>query len=264
VAVQNGNPTKVGRAFGQRIAMEGQCDATFGNGDGIDDFDETVTLTFDSVDDSKDIYEPNDCDPNTDGIQISPRLITIIVLPEAPVSGNTGYPIYAFAGMYVEGCNTDPDTDSNLDKKCDLPGGGNTEIAPMGGGTHFASLNFADCGVGNKPTCVPTATFTPTFTRTPTYTSTSTRTPTATFTPGPPTNTPTPGNSGPCGHGNQPTCVPTPTPGGPTATPTPGGGGGGGNGHIVVWGRFVNLIFAGFEAGPPTNATTIFSISLTQ
>jgi hypothetical protein len=35
-------------------------------------------------------------------------------------------------------------------------------------------------------------------------------------------------------------------------------------GHIVVYGRFVNLIFAGHETGAPTEATTIFSISLVE
>jgi hypothetical protein len=271
VAVQPGNPTRVGRAFRARLAKDGQCDALYGNPpDGTDDFNETVSLAFgDPNDPATAIYEPRDCDPNTDGVQMSPRLITIIVLKTPPVAnGSTGNPIYAFAGIYVSGCNSDPNTDMPIYKDCEnINGGGNVEIAPVGGGTHFTSLNMADCGSGAKktpcPTDTPVPTNTPTFTRTPTYTSTSTRTPTPTFTPGPPTNTPTPGNSGPCGHGNQPTCVPTPTPGGPTATPTPDNGGGG-NGHIVVWGRLVNLIFAGSEAGPPTNATTIFSISLTQ
>jgi hypothetical protein len=66
--------------------------------------------------------------------------------------------------------------------------------------------------------------------------------------------------------------VPTNTPpsGQPTATPNGNGGGGGrgggggGVGHIVVYGRFVNLIFAGHETGAPTEATTIFSISLVE
>lgn len=232
VAVQNGNPTKVGRAFRDRIAREGACDT---DGDGIEEFDEVVTLAFDSSDDSKDIYEPRDCDPNTDGLQMSPRLITIIVLPAPPSSGNNGYPIYAFAGMYVEGCNQDGDSNAGLDPKCDVPGG---SIAPTSGGTHYASMNLAPpCGKGKQPTCTPT----------PTYTATNTPMPNT------PTRTPTPTN----------------TPGGPTPPPTAtatssGGGGGGGAGHLVTWGRMVNLIFAGKEAGPPTSATTLFSISLVQ
>jgi hypothetical protein len=159
VGVQNGNPSKVARAFATRLAQEGACDT---DGDGIEQFDETVTLAFDSPDDTRDVYEPRDCDPNTEGVQLSRRLITIIVLKNPPTSGNSGYPIYAFAGMYVEGCNGDPTSETGLDPKCRVPGSGR--------------------GVG----------------------------------------------------------------------------------HIVVWGRFVNLIFAGHEAGPPTDATTIFSISLVQ
>ena len=287
VAVQDGNPTKVGRAFRDRIAREGACDT---DGDGVEEFNEVVTLAFDSADDSKDIYEPRDCDPNTDGVQMSPRLITIIVLKDPPTSGNTGYPIYAFAGIYVEGCNDDGGSNAGLDLHCDnikgalAPGveGLDAEVAPVDGGTHFTSLNFADCGVGNKPTCVPTdtptktntPTITPTRTPTPTPTNTPTRTPTYT-----PSNTPTPTNTftvtptktPQCGKNNQPTCVPTQTPTRtptlvpvtPTATATPGGGGGG-NGHIVVWGRLVNLIFTSSDVGPPTTATTLFSISLVQ
>jgi hypothetical protein len=159
VAVQNGNPTKVGRAFATRIAKEGACDT---NGDGVEQFNEVVSLVFDSPDPSKKVYEPVDCDPNTPGVQMSPRLITIIVLKTPPVSGNTGYPIYAFAGMYVDGCNHDETSNANLDVKC--------------------------------------------------------------------------ANSG----------------------------GGGGVGHLVVWGRMVNLFFAGDQAGPPNDSTTIFSISLVQ
>jgi hypothetical protein len=275
VGVQPGNPTNVQRGFRDRIAREGACDT---DGDGVEEWDEVLTLASGTAGTPSAVYEPRDCDPNTDGVQMSPRLITIIVLREYPDgSNNTGYPIYAFAGMYVEGCNTDSSSDATLDPKCNVSGAelapadagaGYVEVAPTGGGTHFTSLNMADCGNGAKktpcPTNTPVPTNTPTFTRTPTYTRTPTRTPTPTFTPGPPTNTPTPGNSGPCGHGNQPTCVPTPTPGGPTATPTPGGGGGGGNGNIVVWGKMVNLIFTNVDVGAPTDATTIFSISLVQ
>lgn len=232
VAVQNGNPTKVARGFEARIAKEGACDT---NHDGVEQFDEVVTLAFDSPDNSKDVYEPRDCDPSTDGVQMSPRLITIIVLQSPPTSGNTGYPIYAFAGIYVEGCNDDPTSDADLDVKCTTPGGGHAEVAPVGAGTHLVDLNLAQpCGKGSQPTCTPTPTFTPTATRTPTPTRTPTRTPTVTNTPS-----------------------------APTATPTPGGGGGGA-GHIVVWGRLVNLFFAGHEAGPPTSSTTVFSISLVQ
>jgi hypothetical protein len=217
VAVQRGNPAKVARAFRDRIAREGACDA---DNNGYESFEETVNLVVDSSNPSERIYEARDCEPNIDGDQISPRLITIIVLEEPPLTpqGNTGYPIYAFAGYYVSGCADNPDitVESELDRFCDVPG--NSSV-PIGSSAEFVGLNLGR----------------------------------------------------PCGHGNQPTCTPVPTntPGGaaPTATPTPkgnNGGGGGGVGHIVVYGRFVNLIFAGHETGAPTEATTIFSISLVE
>jgi len=179
VAVQEGNPTTVGRAFERRIAREGACDT---DGDGIEEFDEVVTLAFDSPDPSKRIYEPRDCDPSTEALDLSPRLITIIVLKEPPdlSASNAGYPIYAFAGFYVEGCNSDPTSDAELDPKCNFPGGGG---GSRGGG----------------------------------------------------------GGGGSCGSG-----------------------GGGGCGQVVVWGRLVNLIVAGHEAGPPNETTTLFSISLKE
>ncbi|HET6615647.1 MAG TPA: pilus assembly protein TadG-related protein [Dehalococcoidia bacterium] len=220
VAVQPGNPTNVARAFEGRIAREGACDT---DGNGIESFDETVQIAFDNGDPFTNVYEPRDCDPDTDGTQMSPRLVTIIVLEDRPTgSGNTGQPIYAFAGFYISGCVvTDEDvSEDDLDPFCDVPGGGSASANPAGSSVSFVGFNAAQCGRGQQATCTP---------------------------------------------------VPSPTPG-PSATPTPnsGGGGGGGGGcgggcgHVVVWGRFVNLIFAGHEAGAPTDATTIFSISLVE
>ena len=229
VAVQEGNPTKVARAFERRIAREGGCDT---DGDGIESFEETVILAFDDPDPPDRVYEPRDCDPGLDGVQFSPRLISIIVLEEPPGGpSNTGHPIYAFAGFYLMGCTLSDDAVSidELDPKCSVPGGGSaiTESASHAQFVRFPSDHR--CGHQSAPTCTPIPTLTP-------------------------TNTPTP--------------APTITPGGPTATPTSGGGscggGGGGCGHVVVWGRFVNLLFTDSETGPPTEATTIFSISLDE
>ncbi|HXK34633.1 MAG TPA: hypothetical protein VNM91_11560, partial [Dehalococcoidia bacterium] len=225
VAVQTGNPTKVARAFRDRIAREGACDS---DGDGIEQFDEVVTLVFDAPGNQDDVYEARDCEPNTDGDQISPRLITIIVLDQIPDPGNVGYPIYAFAGMYVMGCTQESDLGSlsDLDPFCDTPG---NFRAPTAGERSVSFVSFpsgnqggGQCGRGNRPTCTPVPSLTPTQ---------------------------------------------TPTPGAPQPTPTPddgGQGGGGGQGHKVVWGTFVNLIFAGHEAGPPTDATSLFGISLKE
>jgi hypothetical protein len=233
VATQRGNPTKVARAFRDRIAREGACDT---DGNGYESFDEVVTLVFDSNEPSERVYEPRDCDPDTGGTQISPRLITIIVLEDPPLvsSGNTGYPIYAFAGMYVSGCAKETGLEEDeIDRFCDVPGGGNSSSSPVGSSAEFVDLNLNHrCGHQSAPTCTPQPTNTPK------------KPPTATSTP-----------------------VPTNTPGGPLPTPTAtpkGGGGGNGQGHIVVYGRFVNLIFAGYETGAPTDATTIFSISLVE
>jgi hypothetical protein len=240
VAVQAGNPTKVARAFEDRIAGEGACDT---NGDGIESFEETVILAFDAPQPEDRIYEPRDCDEGTDGVQFSVRLISIIVLEEPPTgSSNTGHPIYAFAGFYLMGCTLSDDEVSidDLDPFCDVPGGGSGYAAPPASSAQFVKYPAHHrCSHQSMPTCTPTPTNTPV----------------------PPTNTPAPTN--------------TPGGGGPTATPTEpgggggtcGGGGGGGSsgcGHVVVWGRFVNLLFTDSETGPPTAATTIFSISLVE
>jgi hypothetical protein len=227
--VQAGNPTYVARAFEGRIAGEGACDA---DGDGIESFEETVILAFDAPAPEDRIYEPVDCDPSTDGVQYSVRLVSIIVFEEPPVGpSNLGHPIYAFAGMYIMGCTLSDGEVSidDLDPFCDVPGGGSTFIQPPSNSVQFVEYSAHHaCGHQSVPTCTPTPTPTP-------------------------TNTPTP--------------APTNTPGGPAPTPTPGAGtcgGVGGCGHVVVWSRFVNLIFTDAETGAPTEATTIFSISLAE
>jgi hypothetical protein len=170
VAVQQGNPQKVLDGTHARLARDGACDT---DGDGVDEFDESVEMVFDTGDPFTSIYEARDCDPDTPGRQISPRLVTIIILEEDPdLSSNTGYPIIAFAGFYLAGCaheDVTVDDESDLDRDCDTPGGG----------------------------------------------------------PPPP---------GSCGA----------------------------PGHCVVYGRFVKLIVAGGEVGPPNDQSTLFGISLVE
>jgi len=128
VAVQTGNPQKVQDGIRARIAREGACDIDM---NGVEEFYEVVELItvipgggpFD------DIYEARDCDTSTSGDQISPRLITIIVLDNPPGPSNKGHPIEAFATQYVVGCQSDkskvPVLDPLLaDKECSFAGSG--------------------------------------------------------------------------------------------------------------------------------------------
>lgn len=119
VSVQPGNAKKVLDGVQRRIAKEGQCDT---NADGIEDLEETVELVFDTGNPFTSIYAPRDCDPATEGVQKSWRLVTIIVLDKKPTgNASVGRPIDAFAGFYLAGCLTeaipDPDVD-DLNRKC--------------------------------------------------------------------------------------------------------------------------------------------------
>lgn len=262
VSVQTGNPKKIVEGFHDRIQREGGCDA---NSNGIEEFGEVVRIVFDDGTPSERIYEAVDCDPGTDGVQASPRLITIIVLEDRPPPGNDGHPIIAFAGMYVAGCyegNDDPPvnpTQADLDAECNTRG--NSANFTFGGKL-AAPVEHHACGHQSVPTCTPTPTPSPTATRTPTPSATRTNTPG----PATSTHTPTPTATVRCGNGNRPTCTPTPTNTvGPTATPTPGGGGGGGGqGHTIVYANFVNLIVAGGEVGDFDPQSTLRGIALVE
>jgi hypothetical protein len=268
VAVQAGNTKKVLDAVKARIAREGACDT---NRDGIESFDEVVRLVYDNADLSKRIYEPIDCDPNTDGVQVSPRLITIIVLNGPPTAGNDGNPIVGFAGFYLAGCSSTEGltSDSQLtfdEKKCNVPG---AQVAPIvSSGASFVSLHLQQpCGNGPNPTPCPTHTPAPPPTNTPT--------PTPVPPTPPPTDTPLPHGGGQCGQGNQDTCTPTPaptdtplgntetptnTPGGPTPTATPHDT----PGHDIVYGDFVNLIVTNGDIGDFDPNTTLTGVTLVQ
>ena len=253
-AVQTGNPKKVLDGVAARIAKEGACDA---NGDGYESFSEVVRLVYDNVDPSKRQYEPVDCDPNTDGLQISPRLITIIVFPSAPSAGNNGNRIVGFAGFYLAGCTSKTGllSDSQLtfaERKCTVPG---AQAAPVfGGNASFVNYNPAPtCGNGSKMTPCPTNTLVPTNTP-------------------PPTNTPLPTNTPIAPTATNTQCVggcptATNTPGGPTSTPAPTqtpGGGGNNPGHDIVYGDFVNLIVTNSEIGGFDPNTLITGVTLVQ
>jgi len=224
VGVQNGNPDKVLEGVQARVARDGLCDQNYGNNDGTDDFFESVIMVHDTGDPYTSIYEARDCDPTQDGKQVSPRLVTIIVLENSPNSGNTGYPIVAFAGFYLAGCTPEGAVvvdESDVDKDCISPGNMNISGAD---GLYVQDPHVVvpappnpPCGHGNQPTCTPT-----------------------------PVPTPTP--------------TPSPTPA-PTPSPTPGGGP---PGHGVVWGRFVNLIVSNADVGEPNDQTTLYSITLKE
>jgi hypothetical protein len=228
VAVQTGNPKKVLDGVHRRVSQDGPCDANYGSDpDSVDDFEESVVMVFDSGDPFTSTYEARDCDPNTEGLQISPRLVTIIVLEEPPVPGNVGYPIEAFAGMYLLGCSPEGvavDDQSDTDPYCDAPGRGQN-WAPTSSGLFVQGLS--------APLPAPVACHFGT----------------------------------PHGNQTCPTPTPTPTPASPTVAPTPTPeptSGSGPPGHSVVWARFVKLVVTNADVGPPNNQTTLFTIGLVE
>jgi hypothetical protein len=239
-ATQTGNPTKVLDGMAARLARDGMCDGADANS--WDDFLETVVLIVDNSPSGpgpEDIYGPRDCDPSADGVQMSPRLVTIIVFEEYPDSNNTPYPIVGLASVYISGCAPKDqvvNSEDDLNRYCTNPGvlefgdlSGLFVAAPELGAMPRPAFSHCGPGVGhgNQPTCAPTST------------------------PDPPTPTPTASPfNGPCGHGNQPTCTPTPTPGPPTPTPTPTQPPIGPPGHVEVYGRIFNFVVAGGSGGP--------------
>src|SRR3990172_8826472 len=122
-----GNPQKVLNGVHKRVIRDGACDATYGDGDGIDEFGETVVQQGPGGGPPPQrIYVPRDCDAATEGVQISPRLITIVVLdhPPPPNAGNRGFPIEAFAGFYIDGCTPEGvavNSQADTDPDCNTP-----------------------------------------------------------------------------------------------------------------------------------------------
>jgi hypothetical protein len=162
VFAQAANTGQVLDGVYNRVIKDGGCDT---DGDGTDEFFESVTKVFDTGDDFTSIYEARDCDPLADGIQKSPRIVTIIVL-EDDADQNDPSLIIAFAGFWLAGCGDERlvwTSEAGLDPDC---------------------------------------------------------------------NAPSPGG-----------CPP---------------------GHCTVFGRFVKLIVAGGDVGPPTDQTTLFGIGLVE
>ena len=131
VAVEDGNPKKVIDGTAARLAKDGGCDGP--DAGGVDDFFETIKLNFDSGDPLTSTYEARDCDDFTPGKQISPRLVSLIVLEEPPISGPTGFPILAFADFYFAGCAPESqvvEDEDDLDRYCgpDFPDPGQAVI----------------------------------------------------------------------------------------------------------------------------------------
>ena len=136
---------------------EGLCDA---NHDGIDSFDESVTLLVASNDPAKRVYEAKDCDPSTAGKQISSRLGSVVVFDHIP-SKNETQPIITFAGFYLEGCSPDtfdpdPPTVQQLEDWFELQGNDEDHYRQCNVGTpglqtvygRFFNLVCAGCGAG--------------------------------------------------------------------------------------------------------------------
>lgn len=233
IAVQDGNPQKVLDGVAARLANEGACDT---NSDGIEDFDETIQIVFNTGDPTTSIYEARDCDSSTAAVDISVRLVSLIVLEDPPPTnaGNTGFPIVAFAGFYLAGCAPESVTvssEADLDRQCDddyevqsHEGDGTASDSIVMGGNSKPRLGHCpegnNLGHGANPPC--------------------------------PTPTPTPGPSGSA------TASPSPTPS-PTSTAVTGP-----PGHAVVYGRFVNLIAPSGDIGDPDDQTTIFGIALVE
>jgi hypothetical protein len=143
VAVQNGNTTRVMRAVEQRVDPDLNCDT---DGSGTEDFDETVQVVIPGT---PILYEARDCNTAQPGAQISPRLVTVIVLDQVPTSGNTGYPIYAFAAFYIAGCGSELSPNpAVIDLGCTTQGGGNGHTVVYG--------RFVNLVVENSGTASPT------------------------------------------------------------------------------------------------------------
>ncbi|MCH8009131.1 MAG: Tad domain-containing protein [Chloroflexi bacterium] len=94
------------------IAGEGECDALNGDGDGIDQFDESYSTAI-GVPGPDEVFSARDC--------ITPRAITIIVLEDAPTGTSDYQPIYGFAAFFVIRCETTGGGTITEYEDCDIP-----------------------------------------------------------------------------------------------------------------------------------------------
>jgi hypothetical protein len=90
-------------AFENLIASEGECDATFGDGDGVDQFLEGVeAVNGDTTPSPETVFAKREC--------TTPRLVSLIIIKNFSSQGNRALPIEAFAAFYIEGCTNDAGT----------------------------------------------------------------------------------------------------------------------------------------------------------
>ncbi|MCI0777144.1 MAG: hypothetical protein J4N95_03100 [Chloroflexi bacterium] len=94
------------------IAGEGECDALNGNGDGIDQFDESFSTAI-GVPGPDEVFSARDC--------ITPRAITIVVLEDAPTGTSDYQPIYGFAAFFVIRCESIVGVVVTEYEDCDIP-----------------------------------------------------------------------------------------------------------------------------------------------
>ncbi len=235
-STQTGNPKKVLDGTAARLARDGLCDGPDGNS--WDDFDETVVLITDNPPSGagpEDNYGARDCDP-AEGLQMSPRIVTIIVFDEYPDDNNTPYPIVGLASIYLAGCAPKEQVITNindLNRYCTNPS--TMEIGDLSG------LYVSAPGLGPLP--IPAAGHCPGPHQGPHSGPNARPCPTPTPTPSPtPTASPTPS--------------PTPTPGPATPTPTPTQPPIGPSGHVEVWGNIFNLVIGGGSPGGGGNSSS--------
>jgi hypothetical protein len=250
VFAQPGNTGNVLTGVNRRVSRDGACDFLYGDGDGRDEFAESVELVFNGT---VDIFQARDCDLDAEGIQKSPRLITLIVLEE-DADQNDPSPIIAFAGFFIGGCGDERDFPGLIDDEQDLDPycGDKIVSAPVAEPELYVAAPGA--GLVPRPAAChqnqnpnphgPNAT--PCATATPTPTPTPIPTPTPTVSPG--------GSSATSSPSPSPSGSPSPTPGISSCPP----------GHCTVFGTFVTLIVAGADIGEPTDQTTLFGISLVE
>jgi Putative Flp pilus-assembly TadE/G-like len=143
VAVQGGNTSHVPRTVARRLE-DRPCDR---DNSGTEEFEETVEAVFSGV------YQARDCNTTQNGAQVSPRLVSVIVIDEAPAPSDRGYPIHAFAGFFIAGCGTElSPSPTVIDPNCDQGGGGgHTVVYGI-----FVNLIVENSGTG-QPTTSTTA-----------------------------------------------------------------------------------------------------------
>jgi hypothetical protein len=131
------------KSLQELLASEGECTAKFGPGlEPHDEFLEVVyAVNGDPTPSPATLFARRDC--------TSPRLVSLIILPNFDVQGNAPQPIIAFASYFIKGCvNGDG---SLFSSTCDLPGG-QGQIKLRG---HFANLLETAGRVGQISTWSP-------------------------------------------------------------------------------------------------------------